>query len=213
MSTEPKHTPKTHQATQDALDIAENKRVAARRRFLRTGASGSAALIMTVTHKRSFAGGIKKGVLASNCTSLKGIADLTGTKHKTPLEVSAMGTPKNLICRHPDNPQPVGNCAEIYPSRYVDVNGNTYLVADGDELNKGCGNLQLTVQRSQNYRLYGLDKVGGKAPGRGEGSGGEYCPIAFDANGDLNYVQKNYYKIESDGRIKLEGACKPAPLP
>ena len=212
MSTEPKHTPKTHQATQDALDIAENKRVAARRRFLRTGASGSAALIMTVTHKRSFAGGIKKGVLASNCTSLRGIADLTGTKHKTPLEVSAMGTPKNLICRHPDNPQPVGNCAEIYPSRYVDVNGNTYLVADPDELNKGCGNLQLTVQRSQNYRLYGRDKVGGKAPGRGEGSGGEYCPIAF-ANGELNYVQKNYYKIESDGRIKLEGACKPAPLP
>ena len=58
-------------ATQDQR-ATEDKRVAARRRFLRVGAGGSAALVMTVTHKRSFAGGVKKGVVASHCTSLRG---------------------------------------------------------------------------------------------------------------------------------------------
>ncbi len=202
----------------DAI-TAEETRVAARRRFLRAGAGGSAALVMTVTHKRAFAG-MKKGVVASNCASLlQGTPDLTGMKHKKPLEFSAMGTPKNLICRTKDYPQPIGNCAEIYPSRYVDVNGNTKLVADGDELNKGCGRLDNnepghnTLQQSYNYRLYGQDKAGGKLPGYGEGSGGGYCPVVIDANGDLNYVQMNYYKLPKvNNAPQLVGACTPPPF-
>lgn len=206
--------PKMTEPALEGVDAAEAKRVAARRRFLRVGGGGSAALVLTVVHKRSFAG-MKKGVIASQCTSLRGVADLTGAKHKKPLEMSAMGTPKNMICRQPGDGKPVGNCQEIYPSRYVDQNGKYYLVANGDEINKGCGNLELTVQKSANYRLYGTDKVGGKPPGWGEGSHGEYCPIAFDANGDLNYVQKNYYKLKEDKGaivVELKGACKPAPF-
>ena len=101
-----------------------------------------------------------------------------------------MGAPKNMICRPKvADPNPVGNCAITLEPRYVDENGHIHLVADGDELNKGCGNLELTVQQTQTYRLYGMDKLGKKPSGFGQGTGGGYCPIAFDANGNLNYVQ------------------------
>ena len=202
------------------VEAAEAKRVAARRRFLRVGGGGSAALVLTVVHKRSFAG-MKKGVIASQCTSLRGVADLTGAKHKKPLEMSAMGTPKNMICRPPDkDPNPVGNCTEIYPSRYVDKQGKIYLVADGDQINKGCGNLQLTIDRSRNYRLYGkADKASEAGYGKG-GDGGGYCPVAYDGMGDLNYQPNMYYK-----RVDKKGGgydvvlvdskdpfCKPTPF-
>ena len=215
---ESKDAPGKPTAEQPGVDAAEAKRVAARRRFLRVGGGGSAALVLTVVHKRSFAG-MKKGVIASQCTSLQGVADLTGAKHKNPLVMSVGHTPKNMICRQPGDGKPVGNCAEIYPSRYVDQNGNSYLVANGDEINKGCGNLQLTIDRSASYRLYGTDKRkndgsnDGKPPGWGEGDGGGYCPIGYDALGDLNYIQKNYYKLEKKDGVtitKLVGACKPA---
>ena len=217
MTPDNQREPIAPEASPQDLRAAEEKRVAARRRFLRVGAGGSAALVMTVTHKRSFAGGIKKGVVASHCTSLQGVPDLKGVKNKKALEFSAMGTPKHLMCRPRSNdPNPVGNCAEIYPSRYVDSNGITHLVADGNELNKGCGNLNDTVVKSQNYRLYGQDKVGGKDPGYGEGSGGGYCPIAFDNNGNLNYVLKDYFVknvVNGSATTVRVGTCTPAPLP
>ena len=205
-------------ATQDQR-ATEDKRVAARRRFLRVGAGGSAALVMTVTHKRSFAGGVKKGVVASHCTSLRGVPDLTGVKNKKALEFSAMGTPKHLICRRQGDGQPQGVCTENLESRYVDANGNWYLVADGDELNKGCGTLAETVQKSYNYRLYGVDKSGKKPTGYGEGTGGGFCPIKIDPiTGDLNYVLKDYFKLVKDKNTGVittvrVGTCTPAPLP
>ena len=196
---------------------AEEKRVAARRRFLRIGAGGSAALVMTVTHKRAFAGGIKKGVMASICTSLRGVADLTGVKHKNALETSAMGTPKNMICRPRTNDtNPVGSCTLTHESRYVDANGKVYLVADPGELNKGCGTLELTAQRSETSRLYGAAKRGNTPAGYGEGSGGGYCPIAIDNNGNLNYVLKDYFKLvkAKNGIVSTVkvGTCSPGPL-
>lgn len=216
MTPDNQREPIAPEASLQDLRATEDKRVAARRRFLRVGAGGSAALVMTVTHKRSFAGGVKKGVVASHCTSLRGVPDLKGVKNKKALEFSAMGTPKHLICRRPGDGQPQGNCAEIYPSRYANINGDTYLVADGNELNKGCGNLNDTVAKSQNYRLYGQDNVGGKAPGYGEGSGGGFCPIAFDNSGNLNYVQADYFvkKVVNNVLTTVKvGACTPAPLP
>ena len=216
MTPDNQREPIAPEASPQDLRATEEKRVAARRRFLRVGAGGSAALVMTVTHKRSFAGGVKKGVVASHCTSLQGVPDLKGVKNKKALEFSAMGTPKHLICRRPGDGQPQGNCAEIYPSRYANINGDTYLVADGNELNKGCGNLNDTVAKSQNYRLYGQDNVGGKAPGYGEGSGGGFCPIAFDNSGNLNYVQADYFvkKVVNNVLTTVKvGACTPAPLP
>ena len=219
MNQDDKLTPQQPEPGRGAVDAAEAKRVAARRRFLRAGGGGSAALVLTVVHKRSFAG-MKKGVIASQCTSLHGVADLTGAKHKKPLEMSAMGTPKNMICRQPGDGKPVGNCGEIYPSRYVDQQGKIYLVADGDEINKGCGNLQLTIDRSRNYRLYGKDKDGKNAGYGGGGDGGGYCPIAYDAMGDLNYQPNKYYKrVDKKGGgydvVPVDSKdpfCKPTPF-
>ena len=62
MTPDNQREPIAAEASPQDLRAADDKRVAARRRFLRVGAGGSAALVMTVTHKRSFAGGCLCGI-------------------------------------------------------------------------------------------------------------------------------------------------------
>jgi hypothetical protein len=99
---------KTEIQVQPDLPVSTNdRRIEARRKFLRMGAGGSAALVVTVMHKRAFAGPKKgDGAVASNCASLRGVPDLRKADKKKALEASAMGTPKHMFCRPRDEPPP-----------------------------------------------------------------------------------------------------------
>jgi hypothetical protein len=67
---------------------AEKKRLEARRRFMKSGAAGSGAVVLTVYHTKGYAGS-KKVVLSSveACTSLG------GTPGKKPIKVQDSVTP------------------------------------------------------------------------------------------------------------------------
>ena len=127
---------------QEQLRLA--RRVDARRKFLRYGASGSAAMVATVSHKRAFAK--KAGALASQCASLQGIPDLTKANSKKALVTSALGGQTNLVCRpQPPATDPNGkdSCtATISSSTYVD-SGNQRVTNffDGSKMGHGCGEL------------------------------------------------------------------------
>ena len=175
---------------------SNDARVEARRRFLRIGAGGSAALVVTVMHRRAFAGGgIKKNVVASACTSLQGVPDLRNTKTKRALETSAMGTPKNLVCR----PKSAGTDPKNLPNlctgsskeaQYRDINGNRPTYNDSKNLNDGCGTIEHTTVQSGNYRLYEKG----------------WCPIKYDASG-LNYDTTAMYYTRSNN-VLVANACK-----
>ena len=101
-SQHPSNEPVGHRLTPSAeaeVQTEEAKRVAARRRFLRMGAGGSAVLV-TIVHKRAFAQGmsLKKGAIASACVSMQGVPDIKGLNQKKALQLSAMGNPKNVMC-------------------------------------------------------------------------------------------------------------------
>ena len=178
----PKNDP-GHDIAKAASDPGQSQadaQIAARRRFLRMGAGGTAALVVTVTHKRAFAG-IKKGLLASRCTSLQGVPDLKHSTAKNPLQVSAMGTPKGAICRpRPPIPDPnaLGNCTvPTKQPRYFDSFGNRNLVVDANQLDKGCGDINTTINAANPYRLYEKG----------------YCPIKFDGTQYTLDLTKVYY--------------------
>ena len=181
---------------------SDDARVEARRRFLRIGAGGSAALVVTVMHRRAFASaGIKKNVIASACTSLQGVPDLQNTKSKRALETSAMGTPKGLICRpkqagiDPFNPPNMCKDGPFKNAQYRSVNTTqiqTY--NDYSKLNDGCGAVGYTVEASNNYRLYEKG----------------WCPIKYDGSG-LNYDTSAVYFAPKAGVSPVvweQQACK-----
>lgn len=183
----------TASAVTHSEQTVEDKKVAARRRFLRVGAQGSAALIVTVAHRRAFAG-IKKNVIASACASLQGTPDLVGADKKKALEASAMGTPKGLICR-PRPPAHDPNKLNILTGQtkqakyYKDGFGTPVQYISEKEFNSGLGTLEgpnSTVSASYNYRLYENG----------------YCPIVVDSTG-LKYDETaKYYVRSGDGSVK-----------
>jgi hypothetical protein len=178
-----------------------DRKTAARRRFLRIGAQGSAALVVTVAHRRTFAG-IKNNVMASNCASLQGTPDLKNSHRKKGLETSAMGTPKGLMCRPrppADDPNKIGNCTPSGQSEYYQFpnDGGRVSYVDDKELKKGCGSIlpdamppNNTITASYNYRLYEKG----------------YCPIVFDNQGLRYDLNATYYK--KDGGNFILKQCK-----
>ena len=188
---------------------SDDARVEARRRFLRIGAGGSAALVVTVMHRRAFASaGIKKNVIASACTSLQGVPDLQNTKSKRALETSAMGTPKGLICR----PKQAGLAPGQLPpnlcapgpyknAQYRNQYGVVQRYNDYSKLNDGCGAIEHTANMnpltfetgSGSYRLYEKG----------------WCPIKYDSSG-LNYdTSAKYYTPPKPGTdVWVPNACK-----
>lgn len=129
-------------------------RTVARRRFLQMGAGGTAAVVVTVTHKRAFAG-VKKGLIASRCTSLRGVPDLKHSTGKNPLQTSAMGTPKGAICRPQVNDSnPLGSMSTTQTAKFTDQSGTRFIVVDGKQLDKGFGDINTTLNKAYNYRLY-----------------------------------------------------------
>ena len=169
---------------------AEAKRLAARRRFLRGGAGG-AALVVTIVHKRAFAmtspTTIKKGAIASQCTSLMGVADMTGLDKKKAIQLSQFGNaPKNVVCR----PRPATNSCgtEMNISQYRDASGNKVNYLDPRQFKDGCGQLEITLQKSYNYRLYEKG----------------WCPVTYE-NGQLGYnANAIYYDYPKKGSQILE---------
>jgi hypothetical protein len=173
----------------------EDRRVAARRRFLRQGVGGTAALVVTVTHKRAFAGGIKKGVVASACTSLRGVPDLKGVNAKKALQTSAMGTPKGLICRPKTgdtNKKDICPPSSTHQSHfYTDSMGGRMQVYNVDDLKDGCGDISTTINYANTSRLY--DKG--------------FCPIVYDSQG-LRYDTTARY-FNKSGSSYVSTACSP----
>lgn len=176
--------------------LEEAKRLAARRRFLRMGAGASAsAMLVTVAHKRAFAAGptIKKGAIISACVSLQGRPDITDIHHKKPLQFSAMGNPKNVVCRPRDSM--VNNCvAPQGKGTYIDQFGNkvSYQFYTDKQLKDGCGLLEDTVRNSFDYRLH--EK--------------HYCPVVFDSAGDLTYdLNAKWFSVDNKGRV-IANACQ-----
>jgi hypothetical protein len=166
--------------------VAEDKRAAARRRFLKMGAGGSSAMVMTIVHKRAFGNvTIKKGAIASACVSLQGVPDIKGMHQKKALQLSAMGTPKGMICR----PRPVNNtCSATSMSPYYNEEGKRVYTVTSKMLDDGCGKLDDTIHFQRDYRLYQQG----------------YCPVKYDANGDLTYDTAAVYYVKDkckDGAI------------
>jgi hypothetical protein len=164
---------------------AEDRQGSARRRFLRAGAGGTAALVVTVAHKRAFAG-IKKNVVASNCASFQGVPDLKGADKKNALQTSAMGTPKGLICRPRDqqiSPPTDTRKSEFY--KYANNEGQVLFIKSNGFKN-GSGTIQKTLQMSHNYRLYEKG----------------YCPLKFDQNGLYYDTTATYFKKEGSGFVQ-----------
>jgi len=148
---------------------AEDKRIAARRRFLKMGAGGSTAMLVTIMHQRAFAKEpkIKKGQIISACVSMQGVPDIKGMKQKKAIQLSPLGSPKHVMCR----PKPATNqCAANNPSRFFNADKEHVLVVDGGTLDKGCGNLDDTLHYQRDFRLYEKG----------------YCPVKV-VNGDLMY--------------------------
>lgn len=191
-----------------------DKRVAARRRFLRVGSAGSTAFVMTVVHQRAFAGG-KKATAVSACTSMVGIPDLTKVTGQKALATSAGGTPTGFICRSKGNPAtttagnpaPIGICTPGtngsgpgHYSKFTDVNGARYLVAKDTELAKGCGSLAgtfgqgATIPASYDFRLYEKG----------------FCPLIYDSStGQLSYnTSAVYYQFDKGKMTAGPTACK-----
>jgi hypothetical protein len=167
---------------------AEAKRVAARRRFLK-GGTGASAVVLTVLHKRAFAATtvstVKKGAIASACVSLQGIPDIKGITQKKALQLSAMGTPKGLMCRA----KPVTNTCTFPQDKAdkFDQYGNKTQIAvySNSQLKDGCGYLDDTVANSHDFRLYSK----------------HYCPVVQNISGDLTYdTNATYY----DNKGKLQ---------
>jgi hypothetical protein len=142
---------------------AEDKRAAARRRFLKMGAGGSTAVVVTIMHRRAFAG-IKKGQIISQCVSLQGVPDLKGMDQKKALQLSPMGTPKGVQCL----PRPATNtCSPKKDANYYNEQGIRPVIASAKMISKGCGNLDDTIAYGNDFRLYEKG----------------YCPVKWD--GDL----------------------------
>lgn len=177
-NTERQHSPPGEQPASDS-GVAEAKRVAARRRFLRMGAGGSAAVLVTVVHKRAFAGGgAKKGSVISHCVSIGGVPDIKGMDQKKALQISAGGTLKHTVCyTSPKNPpppytcdQPLGGTAPVY-GLVQSAKGGWKVkevarveVFSDRQMKEGCGLLTSTPKDPRpgmvesvyqyNYRLY-----------------------------------------------------------
>lgn len=171
---------------------AEEKRLAARRRFLRGGAGG-AALVVTIVHKRAFAttsSTLKKGAIASQCTSLMGVADMTGLDKKKAIQLSQFGqAPKNVVCR----PRPATNTCgtEMNKSQYRDASGNFVNYLDPKQFKDGCGELDITLEKSYNYRLYEKG----------------WCPVTYN-NGQLGYdASALYYNYPKGSNILQAFRC------
>ena len=171
---------------------AEEKRLAARRRFLRGGAGG-AALVVTIVHKRAFAmtsSTLKKGAIASQCTSLMGVADMTGLDQKKAIQLSQFGNaPKNMVCR--ERPA-INTCGtEMNKSQYRDASGNFVNYLDPKQFKNGCGELDVTLEKSYNYRLYEKG----------------WCPVTYD-NGQLGYdASALYYNYPKGSNILQAFRC------
>lgn len=176
-----------------ADQTTEEKRLAARRRFLRGGAGG-AALVVTIVHKRAFAitssPSIKKGAIASQCTSLLGVADMTGLDKKKAIQLSQFGNaPKNVVCR----PRPPTNSCgtEMNKSQYRDASGNLVNYLDPRQFKNGCGQLEITLQKSYNFRLYEKG----------------WCPVTYD-NGQLGYnASALYYDYPKGSKVLQAYSC------
>jgi len=169
---------------------AEDKRIAARRRFLKMGAGGSTAVMVTIAHRRAFAG-MKKGQIISNCVSLQGVPDLKGMNQKKALQLSPMGTPKGVQC----NPKPATNqCVADQPSKYYNAQGLQVAVVRSSKIKDGCGNLTDTLFYQKDFRLY--DKG--------------YCPVILSPSGELTYdtTAVFYEKKDCDlGKPMKDGVC------
>ncbi len=195
MTPETRPEDKTAAERPPELSSADDRRVQARRRFLRIGAGGTAALVVTVTHRRAFAG-IKKNVVASNCASLQGVPDLKNTDQKKALQTSAMGTPKGLMCRPRDETPPVCPTTSTKKStfyKFADDSGKQFYIS-ANKFKNGCGSIEKTLQASHNYRLYEKG----------------YCPLKYDANG-LYYDRSATYYLKKDGLFHLMQCEAPPP--
>ena len=165
----------------------ESKRMAARRRFMRMGAGGAAGLMVTVVHKRAFAGA-KKTSVQSLCGSLQGTPDFiknnknAGVTSKK-ITLSAMGTPKGLVCTNPSpgsytlREEEVPFRASIYDGT-VTKDGNKWYTYKENIVQAGTGDLNSTLIKGNEWRL--LEKG--------------WCPIKVK-NGELVVEQGiKYYK-------------------
>lgn len=184
-----------HEQTQVvAADVRteEDKRIAARRRFLRMGAGGSAMLV-TIVHKRAFAAGmtIKKGAIASACVSLMGVPDIKGLDSKRALQLSAMGSPKHVVCNAKET---VNTCStpQGTASKYYDLNRQQVSYFKSNQFKNGCGDLQTTVDASYNYRLYQKG----------------YCPVVYDSTGLHYKSDAMYYTIDKKTDELMGHLCK-----
>ena len=215
---------------QDLSDVAEGraheqasaasveaKRLLARRRFMRMGAGGTAGLMVTVVHKRAF--GAKKTTVQSLCGSLQGTpnfikngagAGMTSKK----ITLSAMGTPKGLVCNAP----PRGfNTTRNNEGRYFVVDGPfsslkgnpTVVPESGDpdkakiytfadqEVEWGGANLSESLTYGNEWRL--VEKG--------------WCPIYVDGNGllqtqkDVKVIKKADFRF-SFVPVSKQMACK-----
>lgn len=171
----------------------ENKRLAARRRFMRMGTGGAAGLMVTVVHKRAFAGA-KKTTVQSLCGSLQGTPDFikngngAGVTSKQ-ITLSAMGTPKGLVCTNPSpnsSTAPRDNKTKYWADSPFaaggprkDVNGDWFTFND-NIVAAGSGKLDTTLTQGNEWRI--LEHG--------------YCPIKVDAQGRLFVEQgkATYYR-------------------
>ena len=166
-------------------------------------AGGSAAVVVTITHRRAYAA--KKGALASVCASVIGPPDIKDIKSKNPLELSSVrGGHKNLICPGPGKGQcsdtPDNNDPSDFFARRTDLsfpkvqedasdkNTRSYTKVKywHHDLNKGCGTLEETLDKSYAYRLYEKG----------------YCPVVLE-NGTLKYKVATYYEGQECGKDNL----------
>jgi hypothetical protein len=201
-----------------AIDqLRDARRVAARRKFLRYGASSSAAMVATVSHRRAFA---KKGnAVASQCTSLRGIPDLTKGNSKKALVTSALGKGKsNIICRPKLNDPNKTDCTVKQDhSQYVDSRnnqmmgtGSPYPLYDGDKCVYGVGKLGTGYIPRGGNDASPLVNAPYEAIPTSVGSAGfedgtltrlnlwrlyekGWCPIVYDANGLRYDTNAKYY--------------------
>lgn len=187
--------------------IAERKRLAARRRFMGMGAGGAAALMVTVVHKRAFAGSKKTPALQSLCGSAATSPDLKGANGKNVLQQSAMGTPKGLVCNPPPHSCNLNNTAQSQyyagpgegrPTYAPFVNTSSspakvQYVKSSEFKNHGCGSLTATADASYNYRLYEKG----------------WCPIKVSLlDGSLSYDTTKVYYTKKDNNF-IPHDCEP----
>ena len=199
---------------QDLSDVAEGraheqasaasveaKRLMARRRFMRMGAGGTAGLMVTVVHKRAF--GAKKTTVQSLCGSLQGTpnfikngggAGMTSKK----ITLSAMGTPKGLVCNAPrqgfnTNRNNEGRYFLVDPVWGAPPSPGPRIAVDSNDPNKakiytfadqqvewGGANLSESLTYGNEWRL--VEKG--------------WCPIYVDGNGLLQ-TQKNVKVVKA----------------